>query len=314
MGPKGGTCFRPAISGGRGRAHAGGGATSGATGSGGADVACAYTVLYDHADLDNLEYFGSMKASEYISTNRSPTEEAAHTFPAQPTGRHETLRGRCFLEVLRHRLASESHLCGIPVPYTDEVISRRAGVQGRATPGSNASGLADLQEHSAWPAWRAMLDRGMTEWEATRSLHSGPKFFKELARGNEFVLDADRQKSFPNAVRDRYPDLQAVDQWVSNPMGCVALCGLESISSNLKLVKSFCNSAGGSGASFERDWLRTAGLPLLPEWLQAYRQDLRMAAERDTACKPALVGIFKSLGHDAREVQNKVHYVCNAHA
>ena len=84
-----------------------------------------------------------------------------------------------------------------------------------------------------------MLDRGMTEWEATRSLHSGPKFFKELARGNELVLDADRQKSFPNAVRDRYPDLRAVDQWVSDPMACVAFCGLETTSSNLKLVKSF---------------------------------------------------------------------------
>ena len=29
---------------------------------------------------------------------------------------------------------------------------------------------------------------------------------------------------------------------------------------------------------------------------------------------PDLANVFKNLGHDPREVQNKVHYVCNAHA
>ena len=241
-------------------------------------------------------YFGSMKASKLISANRTPSEKAANKSSQQPLGRDETLRCRCFLEAERHRLASEHGLCGILVPYSDESISREAGVPGRATPGCNASGLAVLEKHSdSWPAWKAMLARGMTEWEATRSLHSGPKFFKELARGDEAVLDADRQKSFPNAVRDRHPDLRAVDQWVSNPMACVVLCGLEANNTNLKLVKSFCNSAGGSGIAFEREWLQAAGVTVLPDWLQAYRQDLRTAAERDTTSKPVLAEVFKSL-------------------
>ena len=273
-----------------------------------------FMVLYDHLDQENIEYFGSMKASTYIDVSRTPSDKGTGMCGRPPVDRRETLRSRCYLEHLRLKLATEQDLDGIPVPYTDEAISQDVGVPGRATPGCSASELEHLKTHPAAAAWRAMIDKGMTAWEATRSLHSGPKFFKELARGSEVVLDADRQKSFPNAVRDRHPDLRAVGEWVSDPMACVVLCGLEASESNLKLVKSSCNSAGGSGIVFEREWLQAAGAAELPDWLRAYRQDLRTAAERDTMRNPGLARVFENLGHDPREVQNKVHSVCNAHA
>ena len=103
------------------------------------------------------------------------------------------------------------------MPYTDEKISSHASLKGRATPGANQSTMQNLKKYPAWAAWKAMLDQGTSEWEAIRSLHSGPKYFKELARGNVHVLDADRKKSFPNAVLDRYPDLKEVEQWSRTP-------------------------------------------------------------------------------------------------
>ena len=58
-------------------------------------------------------------------------------------------------------------------------------------------------------------------------MRSGPKWFKEVGRGNSRILDADRRKSFLNGVSERYADLKVVEQRVTNPLACVQLCGFE---------------------------------------------------------------------------------------
>ena len=97
-----------------------------------------------------------------------------------------------------------------------------------------------------------------------------------------------------------------------DPLNCVRLCGFEPTDLNMKLVKEFCSSAGGSGGLFEREWLQTAGLSVLPNWLAAYRQDVRTPSERDVNARPDVAKTFKDLGCSDRDIQNKVHHVCNA--
>ena len=43
-----------------------------------------------------------------------------------------------------------------------------------------------------------------------------------------------------------------------------------------------------------------------------YRQQLRTAAKRDVEAHPEMAEAFKASGFNEHEVQNKVHYVCNA--
>ena len=68
----------------------------------------------------------------------------------------------------------------------------------------------------------------------------------------------------------------------------------------------------GSGSAFEQSWLLEVGLPALPEPMVLYRAQLRIAAERDVSTRPELATAFAAAGFDLREVQNKVHYVCNS--
>ena len=137
--------------------------------------------------------------------------------------------------------------------------------------------------------------------------------YKEIARGSTRVADTDRQKSFPNAVRDRYPDLDAVAMWVDFPADFAAACGFNvEVPGDYKHVKSFCNSAAGSGRIFEEEWLRSANRSVLPEAMVLYRQQLRTAAERDVERRPEIAQSFRDQGFDEAAVRNKTHYVCNA--
>ena len=164
-----------------------------------------------------------------------------------------------------------------------------------------------------WVIPLRLCSEGITAWQATRALHTGPKVYKELARGSTRVADTDRQKSFPNAVRDRYSDLDAVAMWVDFPADFAAACGFNvEVPGDYKHVKSFCNSAAGSGRNFEEDWLRSANRSVLPEAMVLYRQQLRTAAERDVERRPEIAQSFRDQGFDEAAVRNKTHYVCNA--
>ena len=153
---------------------------------------------------------------------------------------------------------------------------------------------------------------GVNLWSATRALNAGPKIYKEIARGVS-IADLDRKKSFPNAVLDRYPDLDAVEMWVTAPANFAAACDFDvSDEIQYKQVKDFCNSAAGSGKTFEAEWLKQVGRDELPGPMVLYREQLRTAATRDVDNRPELVKAFGDAGVRKEDIANKVHYVCNA--
>ena len=198
-------------------------------------------------------YFASLKAAARIELDHHADAEQ----DAAPL--KETLRDRAKVELMRWDIAHKADLPGIPVPYHEDKLSRAAGTKGRLTPG--ASLQTDLKDESYNRQVAEMVDAcGMSMWQATRALHSAPKFFKEIARGQK-VLDADRPKSFPNTIRDRFPDLDLVAMWCEDPTGLATLAGFNITDvDQYKLCKDFINSAAGSGKRFEDDWLLRAGL------------------------------------------------------
>jgi hypothetical protein len=200
---------------------------------------------------------------------------------------------------------------GILVPYHEDSLFATTSVPGRLV-----SGLKDLNDAVEYP-WHDDVEKlvglGVSPWQATRALHAGPKYYKEIARGCLHVLDTDRKKSFPNAVLDRHPALGAVELWCTRPHEFATACGFDvSIPSQYKLVKDFCNSAAGSGRTFEEHWLTTAGITSLPEPMILYREQLRIAARSDVEQRPKVSDAFKTLGFDKQEVASKTHYVCNS--
>ena len=94
------------------------------------------------------------------------------------------------------------------VPYRYDSPSIFTGVPGRMVGG--VSDIDALDGIYYLGMVRRLAESGLTVWQATRPLQAGPKLFKEIARGCTRVLDADRKKSFPNAVLDRYLDLIAI--------------------------------------------------------------------------------------------------------
>jgi hypothetical protein len=255
-------------------------------------------VLWDHVDLQSLEYFASLTAAAYIILDDDVTCK-------------ETLRSRAFIDLQRYASSKARKTNGILVPYHEDSLFATTNVPGRLV-----SGLKDLKDAAEYP-WFDQVEKlvglGVSPWQATRALHAGPKYYKEIARGNLHCLDTDRKKSFPNAVLDRHPLLDAVESWCITPEKFATACGFDvSIPSQYKLVKDFCNSAAGSGHIFEESWLVSAGLTSLPEMLILYREQLRIAARHDVEQRPELASAFKSLGLEKQAVSSKTHYVCNS--
>ena len=154
------------------------------------------TTLVDYVDTGSLEFFASLKAASYVMLEGED-------------GVRETLRSRAFIELLRLEAAgSHTSQHGILVPYRYDNPSILTGVPGRMVGGVSDIDALDGIYYSG--VVRRLVESGLSVWQATRPLHAGPKLFKEIARGCTRVLDADRKKSFPNAVLDRYLDLIAI--------------------------------------------------------------------------------------------------------
>ena len=88
--------------------------------------------LIDHVDLESLTFFAQLKASRYVMVEQYGDDEDVDRQFAP-----ETLRQRCYTELLRHRSASKYHYGGIFVPYKEDALSTLTEVQGRLTPGVN---------------------------------------------------------------------------------------------------------------------------------------------------------------------------------
>ena len=214
------------------------------------------------------------------------------------------------MDLLRYEQALAADFPGIAVPYHEDKLSRMCGTEGRLTPGADSEARVKDQAYSN--EIKHLIASGMNIWQATRALHSGPKFYKEIARGLT-VMDADRPKSFPNTIHDRYPDLVHVEMWCKDPAHFAAEAGFDiSDPDQYKICKEFVNSAAGSGKTFEDTWLHNAGLSTLPGILQKYRNELRVAAERDCVARPDLVEAIKKPAMTISQIQNKVHYVVNS--
>jgi hypothetical protein len=210
------------------------------------------------------------------------------------------------LESAKHRKSS-----GILVPYREDSLYITTDVPGRLV-----SGLKELADAAEFP-WldevEKLVGQGISVWQATRALNAGPRYYKELARGDRHVLDTDRKKSFPNAVLDRHPALGVVEQWCTRPQDFATACGFDvTIPAQYKLVKDFCNSAAGSGHTFEESWLESAGIATLPVPMCQYREELRTAARLDVEQRPEVAEAFQTLGLGKHEVESKTHYVCNS--
>ena len=202
-------------------------------GRAGPEPGAVVTVLWDHVDVANLEFFASMPAAARIVLDDEVTCR-------------ETLRSRAYLDLQRHQSALDSKRQGMLVSYHEDRLFEHTQVPGRLV-----SGMSDVKHATGFP-WLEQIQKleamGLSTWQATRGLQAGPKFYKELARGSRRVLDADRQKSFPNAVLDRYPDLEIVELWCRSPEEFASRCGFAPPLSpaQYKHVKSFCNSAAGT--------------------------------------------------------------------
>ena len=254
----------------------------------------------DYVDVATLEFFASLKAANFIILE----DDDKHVC-------NETLRSRAFVELRRLDMAKKFGHDGVVVPYHEDKLSLVTGTKGRLTPGLTNLSLATGQYYA--DALSRLCEEGITTWQATRSLHAGPKYFKEIARGPTQVLDADRKKSFPNAVLDRHPDLDAVEMWTIHPEAFAAACRFDvSDPMQYKLVKDFCNSAAGSGSIFEKEWLAKARLTQLPDVMILYREQLRVAAQRDTAARPQIAKTLAQQGWKETDIQNKTHYICNS--
>ena len=222
----------------------------------------------------------------------------------------ENLRDRAKLDLIRLKACLSADFPGIAVPYHEDKLSRACGTQGRLTPG--VSDQKAIKEQAYNQQITDLVAMGMSMWQATRAMQSGPKFYKEIARGQK-VMDSDRPKSFPNTIHDRYPDLEWVAMWCEDPAQLATRAGFDITDPDqYKLCKEFINSAAGSGKTFEETWLLQAGMPILPDVLGKYRDQLRTAAERDYAARPELVAALEKPGMDLTAVQNKVHYVVNS--
>jgi len=134
---------------------------------------------------------------------------------------------------------------GILVPYHEDKLFENTQIPGRLV--SGVTSADDMHGHPWSEQIETLTSAGITSWQATRGLHAGPKWYKELARGDKCIVDTDRKKSFPNAVYDRHPELDAVEMWCKYPENFAAGCGFDvSLPAQYKLVKDFCNSAAGS--------------------------------------------------------------------
>ena len=112
---------------------------------------------------------------------------------------------------------------------------------------------------------------------------------------------------------DRYSDLATVAQWCCGPDRFAERCGFDvGVKEQYKLVKDFCNSAAGSGSTFEKEWLAMAGRVDLPAPMIEYRRELRIAAERDVKIRRDITQVYEDRGYSAQDLQNMVHYVCNS--
>ena len=254
-------------------------------------------MLWDHIDTDSLEYFASLSAASYIILNDDLVKE--------------TLRSRAYIDLQRLAQSKNNKQSGILVPYHEDRLFEYTQIPGRLVPG-----LKTLESASGYP-WAGQIDEllasGISLYQATRGLQTGPKIYKEIARGNSFIVDTDRKKSFPNAVVDRYPELDWVAMWCGYPADFRAACGFDADDPRqYKLVKDFCNSAAGSGREFEQAWLISADLSTLPEAMAQYRGQLQTAALQDVVNRPEIATAFAACGFDETEVRNKTHYVCNS--
>ena len=147
------------------------------------------------------------------------------------------------------------------------------------------------------------LDRYMLALSTSKKLLEGHQKSWMLIARNHF------QTQFWTGILT----LGAVEMWTLHPEDFASACGFDvNDPKQYKLVKDFCNSAAGSGTLFANEWLAKANLTQLPDVMILYREQLRVAAKRDTEARPEIAKTLTQQGWKETDVQNKTHYICNS--
>jgi hypothetical protein len=258
-------------------------------------------VTWDILDPDALRDLGSRRAASFVTYSISSA--------GGPTS---TLRTRCAEDLYRLQCFDQPHgqYGKAMVLYTEDRLSTAAGVKGRLVAGFKVGELPD-----DFPSVDILRDlaSAVGDYAATRSSFNAPKLYKQYVRAPG--ADIDRSKSFPSAVFARYPDLDAVGKWSSDPEAVRVLIGCE-----MKALKDFLNSAAGCGQPVIQGFLDNIGATSLPAFLRTYLDQLKEAARRDLQSDEGKAIAVQLVEHPAlfggKEISqyalaNKVHFIRN---
>jgi hypothetical protein len=79
-------------------------------------------------------------------------------------------------------------------------------------------------------------------------------------------------------------------------------------------VKKFCNSSAGSGKKIEAEFLAAVGVEDLPQLLKDYRNQIKVAMNRDVHDNPSIVEKLRANGiTNARDILCKTHFLINTY-